>query len=143
MLARTGLPPSRLMIEITEGSLLDDPERVGRLLTRLCESGISASLDDFGTGYSSLSYLHNIPLRVLKIDQTFISRLGQADRSNSATVVSAVLAMARALGMQVVAEGVETADQRDTLLAMGCALGQGYLLGRPAPASTWPGEHER
>jgi len=143
MLARTGLPPSRLMIEITEGSLLDDPERVGRLLARLCESGISASLDDFGTGYSSLSYLHNIPLRVLKIDRTFISRLGQSDRSNSATVVSAVLAMARALGMQVVAEGVETPDQRDTLLAMGCALGQGYLLGRPAPASTWPGGNGR
>jgi diguanylate cyclase (GGDEF)-like protein len=138
LIERTGLGPEQLVIEITEGSLLDDPERVGRLLDRLRDAGIDAALDDFGTGYSSLSYLHNIPLRTLKIDRTFVARLGQPDRTDSATVISAVLAMARALGINVVAEGIETPQQRDTLLAMGCELGQGYLLGRPAAAGHWP-----
>ena len=137
LLERSGLPPERLAIEITEGSLLDDPERVGRLLDRLREVGVTAALDDFGTGYSSLSYLHNIPLHTLKIDRTFVARLGQPDRSDSATVVSAVLAMARALGLRVVAEGIETPEQRALLQAMGCQSGQGYLLGRPAPLAHW------
>jgi diguanylate cyclase (GGDEF)-like protein len=137
LLERSGLPPERLAIEITEGSLLDDPERVGRLLDRLREVGVAAALDDFGTGYSSLSYLHNIPLHTLKIDRTFVARLGQPDRSDSATVVSAVLAMARALGLRVVAEGIETPEQHALLQAMGCQSGQGYLLGRPAPLAHW------
>ena len=137
LLDRSGLPPGRLAIEITEGSLLDDPERVGRPLDRLREVGVTAALDDFGTGYSSLSYLHNIPLHTLKIDRTFVARLGLPDRSDSATVVSAVLAMARALGLRVVAEGIETPQQRALLQAMGCQWGQGYLLGRPAPLAHW------
>ena len=138
LVAGSGLEPGQLVVEITEGSLLDDPERVGRVLDRLREAGIDAALDDFGTGYSSLSYLHNIPLRTLKIDRAFVARLGQGDRGDSATIVSAVLAMARALGVHVVAEGIETPQQRDMLLAMGCELGQGYLLGRPAPVTAWP-----
>jgi EAL domain-containing protein (putative c-di-GMP-specific phosphodiesterase class I) len=138
LVAGCGLDPGQLVVEITEGSLLDDPDRVGRLLDRLRDAGIDAALDDFGTGYSSLSYLHNIPLRTLKIDRAFVARLGQGDRGDSATIVSAVLAMARALGIHVVAEGIETLQQRDTLLAMGCELGQGYLLGRPAPVTAWP-----
>jgi len=137
MLQRTGLPKTRLLIEVTEGSLLDDPMRVRAIIERLREAGIGTALDDFGTGYSSLSYLHTFPLRILKIDRSFVAQLGQDD--SSATVVGSVLALARALGMQVIAEGIETPAQRDTLMAMGCELGQGFLLGRPAPIGQWRG----
>ncbi|HMB43609.1 MAG TPA: EAL domain-containing protein [Luteimonas sp.] len=137
MLQRTGLAPSRLVLEVTEGSLLDDPEGVRRILAELREDGVGAALDDFGTGYSSLSYLHTFPLRIVKIDRSFVARLGIAD-SNSDAVVVSILALARALGIEAVAEGIETAAQRDTLLAMGCRYGQGYLLGRPAPIGAWP-----
>ncbi|MEJ7746778.1 MAG: EAL domain-containing protein [Luteimonas sp.] len=135
LLEHTGLPGSRLLIEVTEGSLLDDPGRVRAIIERLQIAGVGAALDDFGTGYSSLSYLHTFPLRILKIDQSFVAQLGQD--TSSATVVGSVLALARALGMQVIAEGIEMPAQRDTLLAMGCELGQGYLLGRPAPIGQW------
>ena len=107
------------------------------LLDRLHDAGIGTALDDFGTGFSSLSYLHTFPLRMLKIDRSFVAGLGQPSRHDSATVVASVLALARALGMQVVAVGIETEDQRRTLLDMGCELGQGYLLGRPAPLGHW------
>ena len=125
------------MLEVTEGSLLVEPDRVRALLDRLHDSGIGTALDDFGTGYSSLSYLHTFPLRMLKIDRSFVAGLGQQSRHDSATVVASVLALARALGMQVVAEGIETEEQRRTLLEMGCEHGQGYLLGRPAPLGHW------
>jgi len=131
LLSRTGLPPSRLVIEVTEGSLLDDPDRVRAVLGRLQAHGVGIALDDFGTGYSSLSYLHTFPLRMIKIDRTFLAALGK--QSNCAAVVSAVIALARALDMQVVAEGIETADQHRILLGLGCEFGQGYLFGRPAP----------
>jgi EAL domain-containing protein (putative c-di-GMP-specific phosphodiesterase class I) len=133
LLQRTGLPARRLLIEVTEGSLIDDTERVCATLERLRAVGIGAALDDFGTGYSSLSYLHRFPFRCLKIDRSFVSELGRGAPSAGSTVVGAVLAMARALGMEVVAEGIETQTQLDALVAMGCAFGQGYLLGRPAP----------
>jgi diguanylate cyclase (GGDEF)-like protein len=136
MLQRTGLPPSRLVLEVTEGSLLDDPEGVRRILAELREDGVGAALDDFGTGYSSLSYLHTFPLRIVKIDRSFVARLGVAD-SNSDAVVVSILALARALGIEAIAEGIETVGQRDTLVAMGCRYGQGYLLGRPAPIGAW------
>jgi diguanylate cyclase (GGDEF)-like protein len=136
MLQRTGLPPSRLVLEVTEGSLLDDPEGVRRILATLREDGVGAALDDFGTGYSSLSYLHTFPLRIVKIDRSFVARLG-VEGSNSDAVVVSILALARALGIEAVAEGIETTAQRDTLLALGCRYGQGYLLGRPAPITTW------
>jgi diguanylate cyclase (GGDEF)-like protein len=136
MLQRTGLAPSRLVLEVTEGSLLDDPEGVRRILAELREDGVGAALDDFGTGYSSLSYLHTFPLRSVKIDRSFVARLG-VEGSSSDAVVASILALARALGIDAVAEGVETGAQRDTLLAMGCRFGQGYLLGRPAPVQAW------
>ncbi|HEX2596908.1 MAG TPA: GGDEF domain-containing phosphodiesterase, partial [Luteimonas sp.] len=136
MLQRTGLPPSRLVIEVTEGSLLDDPEGVRDILAALRSQGIGAALDDFGTGYSSLSYLHTFPLQSVKIDRSFVSRLGAAEGNSDAVVVS-ILALARALGMDAIAEGIETQAQYDTLLAMGCRFGQGYLLGRPAPIAQW------
>jgi diguanylate cyclase (GGDEF)-like protein len=137
MLDRTGLPPGRLMVELTEGSLIDHPERVRAALEQLREAGIGAALDDFGTGYSSLSYLHTFPLRILKIDRAFVSELGKEGRNSSASVVAAVLALARALEMSVVAEGIETETQRRALLAMGCEVGQGYLMARPAPIGRW------
>jgi predicted signal transduction protein with EAL and GGDEF domain len=133
LLARTGLPASRLLIEVTEGSLIDDTERVCATLERLRAAGVGAALDDFGTGYSSLSYLHRFPFRSLKIDRSFVAELTKGAQITGSTVVTAVLAMARALGMEVVAEGIETREQLDALVSMGCEYGQGYLLGRPAP----------
>jgi diguanylate cyclase (GGDEF)-like protein len=133
VLERTGLPPSRLVVEVTEGALLDNPESVRAMLERLREVGIGAALDDFGTGYSSLSYLHSLPLRILKIDRAFVQELDKGTNTSSTTVVAAVLALARALDIEVVAEGIETKIQYDALQAMGCDMGQGYWIGRPAP----------
>jgi diguanylate cyclase (GGDEF)-like protein len=138
LLERTGFDPARLIIEVTEGSLLDDPERVRATLERLRRIGIGAALDDFGTGYSSLSYLHSLPLRMLKIDRSFVHALDEGMPATT-TVVAAILALARALGIQVIAEGIETPAQRSALLRMGCEFGQGYLLGRPAPIDQWTG----
>ncbi|MEO8810694.1 MAG: EAL domain-containing protein [Rhodanobacter sp.] len=132
VLERTGLPPSRLVVEVTEGALLDNPERVRATLERLRESGVGAALDDFGTGYSSLSYLHSLPLRILKIDRAFVHELDRDANTSSTTVVAAVLALARALDIDVVAEGIETEIQYAALQAMGCDMGQGYWIGRPA-----------
>jgi EAL domain-containing protein (putative c-di-GMP-specific phosphodiesterase class I) len=95
--------------------------------------GVGAALDDFGTGYSSLSYLHSLPLRMLKIDRAFVHELNKGSNTSSTRVVAAILALARALDIQVIAEGIETEVERDALLAMGCEMGQGYLLGHPEP----------
>jgi len=130
---RAGLPPGRLLVEITEGSLIDHPQAVRTTLDRLREAGIGAALDDFGTGYSSLSYLHTFPLRLLKIDRSFVIEMDAAAQNSSAKIVAAVFAMARTLGLEVIAEGIETEEQRQVLAALGCEYGQGYLLGRPAP----------
>ncbi|HEX7769271.1 MAG TPA: EAL domain-containing protein, partial [Dokdonella sp.] len=132
LLARIGFAPARLVIEVTEGSLLDDPEHVRATLERLRAMGIGAALDDFGTGYSSLSYLHSLPLRMLKIDRAFVHALDEGARATT-TVVAAILALARALDIHVIAEGIETPEQKAALVRMGCEFGQGYLLGRPAP----------
>ncbi|HEY2345972.1 MAG TPA: EAL domain-containing protein [Xanthomonadaceae bacterium] len=137
----SGLQRERLLVEITEGSLIDHPRSVRTTLERLRTAGIGAALDDFGTGYSSLSYLHTFPLRILKIDRSFVSGMDMDPQSSSATIVAAVLAMARTLGMEVIAEGIETVEQRDALAAMGCDYGQGYLLGRPAPVAHWTRQH--
>ncbi|HEV2608107.1 MAG TPA: EAL domain-containing protein, partial [Xanthomonadaceae bacterium] len=137
LVERCGLPPSRLIIELHEGSMIDQPERVRATLDRLRAAGIGAALDDFGTGYSSLSYLHTFSLRMLKIDRSFVAGLDKNAQNSSAKVVAAVIAMAHALEMDVVAEGIETTEQRDALMALGCVFGQGYLLGRPAPIGRW------
>jgi diguanylate cyclase (GGDEF)-like protein len=136
MIARVGVAPSRVIVEVTEGSLLDDPERVRAILERLRMAGVGAALDDFGTGYSSLNYLHSLPLRLLKIDRSFVQAL-DAGSANSSTVVEAILALARALDIQVIAEGIETPRQRALLRDMACELGQGFLLGRPEPVEHW------
>lgn len=137
MLERTGLPSRRLVVEVTEGALFADPEQVRRMLHGLREHGVRAALDDFGTGYSSLSYLHSLPLSLLKIDRAFVQALGAGDHHTSTTVVAAIIALASALNMQVIAEGIETDAEHAALLAMGSTLGQGFLLGRPAPLARW------
>ncbi|GAB3376004.1 EAL domain-containing protein [Lysobacter rhizosphaerae] len=131
------LPHERVRVEVTEGALLDNPEQVRVTLEALRAAGVVAALDDFGTGYSSLSYLHRFPLHTLKIDRSFVSALQRGDRGGSAPVVRAVLAMARTLGMDVIAEGVETVEQRECLLEMGCELGQGFLFSRARPVAEW------
>jgi diguanylate cyclase (GGDEF)-like protein len=133
LVERCGLPPERLIAEVTEGTLIDSPERVRAMLERLRSCGVGAALDDFGTGYSSLSYLHSLPLRMLKIDRAFVRELNKGSDTSSTRVVAAILALARALDIRVIAEGIETEVERQALLAMGCEMGQGYLLGRPAP----------
>ncbi len=137
LVKRCKLPPSQLVIELHEGSLIDHPQRVRDTLERLRAAGIGAALDDFGTGYSSLSYLHKFPLRMLKIDRSFVAELDSEAQNTSAKVVAAVIAMGHALGLDVVAEGIETIEQRDALIGLGCEYGQGFLLGRPAPIGNW------
>ena len=133
LVERSGLAPGRLLLEITEGALLDDQARVRGMFERLRAAGIQTALDDFGTGYSSLSYLHSLPLGKLKIDHSFVSGLDFEGGSGANTVVTAILALSFALGIDVIAEGIETQAQRDVLHAMGCEYGQGFLLGRPSP----------
>ena len=136
MLKAAGLPPSRLCLEITEGALIDDPERTCDLLNELRSHGMSLALDDFGTGYSSLGYLHRFPLLTLKIDRSFVAPLTAPTAnqgSASAAVVRAVVALAGSLGLSVVAEGIETQAQADALCALGCHLGQGFLFAKPGP----------
>lgn len=125
------LAPEHLILELTESVVMEDYETVVRQMTLLKQCGVRIAMDDFGTGYSSLSYLHRIPIDVLKIDRSFIERL--ADPEGTRPIVEAVIAMARHLGLQVVAEGVETTEQQDILQQAGCHSYQGYLFARPLP----------
>jgi EAL domain-containing protein (putative c-di-GMP-specific phosphodiesterase class I) len=131
------LATDQVRLEVTEGALLDNPDQVLTTLDTLRDAGVLAALDDFGTGYSSLSYLHRFPLHALKIDRSFISALQLRGTGGSAAVVRAVLALASTLGLEVIAEGIETIEQHDHLLEMGCEQGQGFLFSRARPASEW------
>jgi diguanylate cyclase (GGDEF)-like protein/PAS domain S-box-containing protein len=134
-LAESGADPVGLTLELTESVAMRQPERLLDMLTELAASGVTLAIDDFGTGYSSLSYLHRFPVDVLKIDKSFVDHLGAEPRDTQAeTLVRTIVSIARSLGQQTVAEGVETEAQRDALLALGCDLGQGWLFGRPGPA---------
>jgi EAL domain-containing protein (putative c-di-GMP-specific phosphodiesterase class I) len=113
------------------------PPPVAKVLQRLREACIEAALDDFGTGYSSLGYVHRFPLKMIKIDQSFVMPLGHEDAPRSLAVIGAILALARSLGLEVVAEGIETEQQLRILRDMGCVYGQGFLFGRPQPAAYW------
>jgi diguanylate cyclase (GGDEF)-like protein len=130
-LATSGLAPKRLELEITERLLLQNNEHTISMLRQLRELGISIALDDFGTGYSALGYLRKFPLDKIKIDRSFITDM--ATRSDQVAIIQAVLSIARALGMTVTAEGVETVIQKDFLKALGCDSAQGFLFGKPAP----------
>ncbi|MCC6070525.1 EAL domain-containing protein [Massilia sp. GCM10020059] len=127
-----GLEGAALVVEITEGLLLDASAGVTDKLLQLRDAGIQVALDDFGTGYSSLSYLKKFDIDYLKIDRSFTRNL--APQSSDMALSEAIIVMAHKLGLRVVAEGVETAEQRDLLLAAGCDYGQGYLFARPMPA---------
>ena len=139
LLAEYAAPASRFRIEVTERALLEDTAMVKRVLQIFRHAGIGISLDDFGTGYSSLSYLHQYPLQMLKIDRSFVADLAKDDESSGVAVIRAILAMADALSMQVVAEGVETATQRDQLRKLGCHYVQGFLYSKAQPLDTWIG----
>jgi diguanylate cyclase (GGDEF)-like protein/PAS domain S-box-containing protein len=131
-LARYAIPPQHFEIEVTETVFLGrGAEQVERALYRLAAAGVRIALDDFGTGYASLSHLKQYPVDVLKIDRSFVSNIEQD--AGDAVIVDAIGKMGNSLGMEVVAEGVETQGQVDLLLARGCVIGQGYLLGRPQP----------
>ena len=128
-LARNGVAPSQLALEITESRLIAERDSSRRLLEALKRTGVSIVLDDFGTGYSSLSYLRELPLDQLKLDRSFCAGLGEDARSEK--IVAATIEMARALGMTVVAEGVETTEQIAVLKRLGCDFAQGFWVGRP------------
>jgi diguanylate cyclase (GGDEF)-like protein len=137
-LAAHDIPPGCVRIEVTEDALLDNPDQVFTTLDTLRRAGVLAALDDFGTGYSSLSYLHRFPLHSLKIDRSFVRELRPAhDEGGSAAVVRAVLALASTLGLEVIAEGIETEAQRDMLLELGCECGQGFLFSHARPVAEW------
>jgi diguanylate cyclase (GGDEF)-like protein/PAS domain S-box-containing protein len=129
ILRRTGLNPSLLELEVTESLLIEDAAAAKSSLKALREIGVSVALDDFGTGYSSLSYLCDFPFTRLKIDKRFVHALGQD--SNADAIVTAIMALARNLKLEVTADGVETAAQLSMLQELGCNLVQGFLLGRP------------
>jgi len=128
----TGMRPESLELELTESVLMKRVEATASLLQTLRERGIQIAIDDFGTGYSSLSYLRKFPVDALKIDQSFVRQITAG--STDTTIVSAVISMARSLGIRVVAEGVETEEQLAFLREHQCEEGQGYLFGRPMPA---------
>ncbi len=123
--------PSRLVLEITENAVMSDPVRARAVLEQLASLGVELSLDDFGTGYSSLAHLRTLPVVELKIDRSFVGRMD--DVEEDAAIVRSTVDLGRALGLRVVAEGVETAAALEHLVTMGCDLAQGYHLSRPKP----------
>lgn len=134
-LQQAGLPARRLELELTEGAAVDDPAAALAMMDQLHDRGVRLSMDDFGTGYSSLSYLKRFQIYKLKIDQSFVRDLD--DDANDRAIVSAIIRMAQALGMQTTAEGVETDGQLEFLREQGCDEGQGYLFSRPLPADAF------
>jgi EAL domain-containing protein (putative c-di-GMP-specific phosphodiesterase class I) len=131
LLHKTRLPPSLLKLEITEGIVIQQLDDTIARMERLREAGVQFAMDDFGTGYSSLTYLKRLPVDSLKIDQSFVR--DAPSNSNDAEIVRAIIAMGHSLGLDLVAEGVETPEQLALLTEQGCHLYQGYLFGRPVP----------
>ena len=138
-LATAALPPGRLKIEVTESGFIHDIAEARVRLAALREAGIGVSIDDFGTGYSSLSYLKRLPLDQVKIDQSFVRDV--LTDPNYAAIVRTILALAKSLDLEVVAEGVETTGQLSFLRLHGCEGFQGYLFGRPGPVELFEREH--
>jgi EAL domain-containing protein (putative c-di-GMP-specific phosphodiesterase class I) len=134
----TGAKPSHLKLELTESVVLENVEDTIAKMRELKLMGISFSMDDFGTGYSSLQYLKRLPLDQLKIDQSFVRDI--TSDPNDAAIVQTIVAMTDALGLNVIAEGVETPEQRDFLDHLGCHAFQGYLFGRPMPLAQFEAE---
>jgi EAL domain-containing protein (putative c-di-GMP-specific phosphodiesterase class I) len=139
VLETSGLPSEALELELTESMLMDDPESAAETMQHLGGIGVRLAIDDFGTGYSSLAYLKRFPVGRLKIDRSFVNDL--STDPNDAAIVSAVVAMAGSLNMEVIAEGVETREQLRYLEAHGCSVVQGYLFSQPKPASEFEHFH--
>ena len=133
ILERTKMDPASLILELTESIVIEHSARIMAVLVSLNRLGVRLALDDFGTGYSSLSYLSKLPIQIVKIDQGLVAELNQA---TGRIVVAGVADIAHALGISVVAEGVETEMQREEILAVGCDFAQGYLFARPMPAES-------
>ncbi len=134
MLKETNLEAKHLKLEITESAVIDNADMAVRLLKELKALGVQLSIDDFGTGYSSLSYLHRFPVNTLKIDQSFVGRIGEA--AENIEIVRTIISLAENMGMDVVAEGVETLSQLTQLRKLNCEYGQGYLFSRPVDADS-------
>jgi diguanylate cyclase (GGDEF)-like protein/PAS domain S-box-containing protein len=132
VLGETGLDPKCLTLEITESALMHNLNAGAGVVQRLSAMSVGLHLDDFGTGYSSLAYLHSFPVHALKVDQSFVNRMDRAPQQGA--IVKAIVSLAHNLGMEVVAEGVETRAQADALRSLGCRRGQGFLFSKPLPA---------
>ena len=144
MLERWDVEPSLLAFEITESAMLHDPARTQLILERLAVMGIRLSIDDFGTGYSSLAHLKRLPVREIKVDRSFVMNMEQDP--DDATIVRSTIELARNLGLDVVAEGVESERAWQRLKTLGCTTAQGYYLSRPVPApelQIWLLQHGR
>jgi diguanylate cyclase (GGDEF)-like protein len=137
LLAETLVRPDQLELEITESTILADPFRVRQVLTRLNEMGLRLAIDDFGTGYSSLAYLRRLPVQTIKIDRSFV--MDMCENASDATIVRSTIDLGRNLGLDVVAEGVETQEEWNALRAQGCTLAQGYFISKPLPAEELAG----
>jgi EAL domain-containing protein (putative c-di-GMP-specific phosphodiesterase class I) len=132
VLAETGMPGSQLCLEMTESVLMTDTEDNLEALVRLKSLGVSLAIDDFGTGYSSLAYLRRFPVDTLKIDRSFVERLGASD---DAALARTIVQLGRSLGMDTVAEGIEEYGQFSALREMGCRFAQGFYFSRPVSAA--------
>jgi ammonium transporter, Amt family len=131
-LTRSGIAPSRVILEITEGSLGKDTERTIEVLGELRKLGVRIAIDDFGTGYASLSHLQRLPVDILKVDKSFVTALGEGGKSRE--LLEAILGVGQALSLAVIAEGIESQSQMTTLEQLGCEMAQGFLVGKPSPA---------
>ncbi len=140
-LAATGLPASRLELEITESVLMADTKAAIKMLSSLKDLGVHVAMDDFGTGYSSLSYISEFEFDKIKIDRSFVSSIQTDERARA--IITSVIGLGRALDIMITAEGIETSDQLLLIQAAGCHFGQGYLFGRPMPLSEVLGEEEQ
>jgi EAL domain-containing protein (putative c-di-GMP-specific phosphodiesterase class I) len=133
LLERWGVPPKLLVLELTESTMIAEPVRTRAVLEQLAAMGIRLSIDDFGTGYSSLAYLTRLPIAEIKIDRSFVT--GMEESGDDATIVRSTIDLGRNLGLEVVAEGVETRLVWNRLRSLGCTIAQGYFLSRPLPAA--------
>jgi EAL domain-containing protein (putative c-di-GMP-specific phosphodiesterase class I) len=131
MLQETGLAARHIKLEITETAVMDNPEQATSKLERLQKMGFQIAMDDFGTGYSSLSYLQRLPIDILKIDRSFVQTM--LENPNNLEIIKAIIGLGKILQLRIVAEGVETQEQFNTLYELGCDLAQGFFLGKPMP----------
>jgi EAL domain-containing protein (putative c-di-GMP-specific phosphodiesterase class I) len=135
-LARSGLDPGRLLIEVTESAVMEDADAAQRTLWQIAQLGVGIGIDDFGTGYSSLLYLKRYPVNALKVDKSFVAGLGV--HSDDDGIVASIVGLGRAVGAACIAEGVETTEQLAALTELGYAFAQGFLLGQPVVAAEVP-----